>query len=183
VYRGALGEQTAGRDWDGEARLRRSSGDGGFDEWRERERERERKREGERARVKGERRARPVFIGRERRQGEGERASAAINAIHGGFNGEEMGRARERETVDCFGRARERRDTGSGSAGDARRGRRGARVDLAARRPGAARTRAPGGGGREGEGEEARGWAPCAIERGEGIGGTVGLLGLMVQNG
>jgi hypothetical protein len=32
--------------------------------------------------------------------------------------------------------------------------------------------RAPGGGGWEGEREEARGWAPRAIERGEGIGGA-----------
>jgi hypothetical protein len=36
----------------------------------------------------------------------------------------------------------------------------------------AQRARAPGGGGWEGEREEARGWAPRAIERGEGIGGA-----------
>jgi hypothetical protein len=96
--------------------------------------ERERMREGERARVKGERRARPVFIRRERerRRGEGEWGrrrplTAAINGVikenmgrergkrPGGFarEGEEGTRGRSRPralSADAEGRGSRRRD-------------------------------------------------------------------------
>jgi hypothetical protein len=79
AQQGGMGEQ--GEAWPGWARCSRGV-DGGrgaavrrsSDDVRAQRMVRERVREGERARVKGERRARPAFIGseRERRQGEGE---------------------------------------------------------------------------------------------------------------